>query len=905
MEDPMARPLPAALAALALIFTSSCAQNPATRTPPPQQPGASAKAGPFKPRAEVLKDTREIAGFFTTHLKRDHTLFLELKPDQLDRDFGMVLHFSRGVGDFNVHQGLPLTDMRLMRFRRLGDQIHLLHMNPYFTAAAGSPLRTALDGNIGHSIADVFKIEAEEGDAVIVNVTGFFASDYGNVSQQLRWYYNQRPVTFEREKSFVEGVMGFPRNVEIDANVNYKSADYPGFGGMGVSDYRSIPVGVRYSLVALPDEPMQPRLGDDRVGHFLTAIWDFSRDQHTTPYQRYVQRWRLEKRDPSAARSEPVQPIVFYIDRSVPHEYRRWVREGIEGWNKAFDAAGFIDAIVARDAPDDPEWSAEDLRYSTVRWTPGYQMGYAIGPSQTDPRTGEILNADVLISSSWVTSWLNTWQRWAGVDAMIAEHQQLQRVALGMGPERAHHVCTAAAGAGHELGLQYLNLLAVGALEAGSPMPEEYLGPAIRDLVLHEVGHTLGLRHNFKASSGIPYDRLHDREFTRRHGTSLSVMDYAAVNLAVDPREQGHYWNMEVGSYDVWAIKYAYAPVYEQTEDAPFSYSGVPATTPEAELVGLRKLASQAGDPLHTYATDEDNWLGPYAVDPYTNARDLGSDPLRFARDRHAIIDRIQPMLERRLVRIGDPYAALRSATTGIIFERYAALSTAIKQVGGIHHVRDRRGDPGNRPPFTPVTAERQREAVRMVIDNAFAEGAFRFEPELLNKLAPNRFSHWNTWGGVPVDYPVHQQIGSVQDALLEQLFDPVRLQRMVDNQVRMPAGQRPYAPAELFETVGAAIWAELGLAPRAPRNIDSFRRNLQRAHVNRLTGLMLDQRSPWQTLPTPEDARSLARYELSELSRRIDRALAARGSLDTPTRAHLAETKARVDRALDASLTL
>lgn len=897
--------------ALALGASTACVQvYPQDQKPTPapgtqaasQQDKKDEKKEPFKKWDDVLKDTRAIPGYFAFHLKRDQTLLLELRPDQLGRDFGLTLHHSRGVGDFNLHDGLPLSEARLMQFRRVGDTIYLVHMNTRFTADSGSPMRISLDENVGHSIVDAFKIESEHQETkhVLVAVTTFFVSDYAGLGDWIKFYYGNKPVSFDKERSFIGKVMGFPGNVEVDAEITYRASEAPRVGGEGVSDVRSIPVGIRYSLFALPDTSMRPRLADDRMGHFLDAVEDFSRDRQVTPYRRYVNRWRLEKTDHATPLGEPIRPIVFYIDRSVPHEYRRYVKEGIEAWGAAFEAAGFRNAIVARDAPDDSTWSAEDMRYSTVRWTAAHRMGYAIGPSQTDPRTGEILNADILISSTFVRSWLYEYQELAGPDDLRRRIDELQGLHRALPPHLAQRICLAEFGARHQLGLQYALLVGLGELEGGKPLPEDYLGDAIRDLVMHEVGHTLGLRHNFKGSSGIPYDKLQDTSFTRRHGLTLSVMDYGAVNVAVDRTRQGDYWNKGVGTYDKWVVQYAYAPIYEQNANGALSRTGTPVSTPEAERPGLEKIARRAAEPLHAYGTDEDNWLGPFALDPQTSAWDLGSDPIRYARDRAAIVRQVVPRLESRLITEGEGYQRLRGAMTGLLFERLIALLPVTKVIGGLSVARDHKGDPDGRPPFTPVPAATQREAVAVLVEQVFAEDAFGFEPDQLNKLAPSRWAHWGMpFFTVPLDYPIHDYVGLVQDVLLFTALDAYRLRRMVDNEVRAPRGEGSYTVSELLGTLTAAIWSEVSDGGRT-RPINSFRRNLQRSYLNELAGLLISQAAV-----IPEDARSLARYELRNLSDRIDAALAAPGTLDTATRAHLAESKARIDRALDASLTI
>jgi hypothetical protein len=489
----------------------------------------------------------------------------------------------------------------------------------------------------------------------------------------------------------------------------------------------------------------------------------------------------------------------------------------------------------------------------------------------------------------------------AGPDELRRQLERMQRLQTDLPPHLAQRVCTVELGKSRQLGLQYALPVGLGELDGAQPMPEEYLGDAIRDLVMHEVGHTLGLRHNFKASSGIPYERLQDTTYTREHGVTLSVMDYGPVNVSADRKRQGHYWNKEVGTYDQWVVQYAYATIYDQPANGPLAQTGTPVATPEEELVGLRKIAERASEPLHTYGTDEDNWLGPFAVDPNTSAWDLGSDPVRYARERVALVKQVQPRLERRLIGTGDGYQRLRGAVSGLVFERLLALLPSVKLVGGMYVARDHKGDPQGRPPFTPVAAARQREALRLIIENAFAEDAFDFDPDMLNKLAPNRWAHWGLpWFTVPLDFPVHDYVSLVQDVLLYDLMDAYRLRRMIDNEVRMPRGMEAFTAAELFETLTAAIWTELGDGRRGTRSVNSFRRNLQRSHLNELVGLMIG-RSP----AVPEDARSLARYQLKQLSERIGAALASGASLDVATRAHLDESKARIDRALEAEMVV
>jgi len=871
---------------------------------------------PFKPWESTLADTDTIDGYLSLYQKEDRTLYAKIPPERLGQTFGLVLHVSKGVGAYNLHDGLKLTDTRLMRFRRVGHQVHLVHRNTRFRADKGG-LRRSLRDNQAHSVVHTFDIVSrnDSTDALLIKLSDFLVSDYVNLGETMKAHFGGASVSFQNGKSYVDTVRAFEENVEVDAMLNYSGSNLSGKGKAAIPDDRSIPVGVRYSLFALPDEPMQPRRADDRVGYFTEVVKDFSRDRQADPYLRYVRRWRLAPSDTAAYRSgeavKPEAPIVFYVDHTVPDEYRSYVKAGIEAWNEAFRAAGYKNAIVAKDAPEDSSWSAEDIRYSTVQWTASHQMGYAIGPSQADPRTGELLNADILISSEFVRSWqedYGTLTPEADAGRGPSSMRETVRSLRQMLPDRlARHACGAERGMAQQLGLQQAALLARGRLPPGASMPEKYLGQAVKNLVMHEVGHTLGLRHNFKASSGVPNQKLHDESYTEKHGVSLSVMDYTPVNVALDADEQGDYWNPNVGPYDEWAIQYGYMPIAEQDEGGSFTRDGPLADTTTAALPGFDKIAARSSDSLHTYGTDEDAFLGPYAVDPLTNAWELGSSPLAFAETRTKLVRKVTPMLDERLVADGERYHLLRTATTALLKERLRTLMPVTKTVGGMYVARDHKGTPEARPPFRPVSDRTQRAAVDLLVDAAFAPDAFRFDAERLNKLAPDFHKHWGTERSLQIDYPLHQNVAALQSQLLGALLHPARLQRMIDLQARRT--EDAFAPADLLGRLTTAIWAELDAPPPQTVTINSFRRSLQRMYVDRLIDFLLET-TTWITISpagagqasVPEDVRSLARLELRTLSDRIEDVL-RRGGLDRTERAHLSETKTRIDRALEASV--
>ncbi|MGH7700123.1 MAG: zinc-dependent metalloprotease [Gemmatimonadales bacterium] len=868
-------------------------QPPAAPAPAAQTPAGGAKPDtakdlPWKPWTEVTKDARTVSGLFTLYLKREH-VYLALRPDQLDRDLLLVTQLSQGVGDFGIDGGSSMRS-DLVRFRRAGDKVQLWVVNPYVTAAPNSPMARTVDYSFGHSVAHAFPIASlrDTTDEVLIDLAPFLVSDWVDLGSffdlLIRVFRLQGGASFDKERSSFEGVRVFPTNLEADVRLTFRSNRFLGI--QTLSDYRYIPIGVHYSLVELPETPLRPRYADDRVGYFIAARKDFSRDTAATFFVRYVNRWRLEKKDPAARASEPVKPIVYYLDRTIPHEWRPYVRDGILEWNRAFETAGFRNAIEVREAPaDDTTWAAEDARYSTVRWIATMRSTYAIGPSDVDPRTGEILNADILVAASWIQAFQGDYRSYAGPHEMIRE-VFLEDSLLRADPHgRLARLCSYAGGLARRATLLRATLAATGSIAPGAPVPKAYVGQALKELIMHEVGHTLGLRHNFRGTATIPGERLTDRRFTATHGTSGSVMDYNPPAVSLDRSRQGDYYSGTVGTYDRWAIRYGYATVGSET--------------PEDELPGLRRIAAEAADPDHLYGSDEDAGFAGFGLDPTVTRYDQTSDPLGWARDHVRLVNRLFDSLETRLVAPGDPYTKLRAGFQDLLFERWFATLVATKYVGGAYTARDHRGDPDGRPAFRAVSAGRQREALRFIAVEGLGEGAYRFSPALLNHLAPERWFHWGAspFTASRIDFPLHDWALALQATLLDLLLDPGVLSRLRDAELRAEGGETTVTIPELFGTLTDAVWAEVGPAGDGRvRGVSSIRRDLQREHLGMLVRMLV---SPPPGLP--EDARTVARATLTELAAAMDRALGGRAELDAYTVAHLTDSRERIRQALDA----
>ena len=711
---------------------------------------------------------------------------------------------------------------------------------------------------------------------------------------------------------------------------------------------------LHYSISRIKGDPgFKPRKADQRIGYFTTAYDDYGKYEADDIRVRYINRWHLEKRDSKLKMSPPKQPIVFYIEHTTPVRYRRWVRKGILSWNKAFEQVGIVDAIEVRQQDKQTnqhmDKDPEDVQYNFVRWL-NNNISTAIGPSRVNPRTGQILDADIVLTDGWIRvfedqfsdlmpkvamqgmtpetlAWLAKHPKWDPRVRMADPSQRefIRQAILhaAMQPYAGHpHAknktkmlgddpmdgianrtsqlngsCLAAEGRKFDVAMMrmMINLKRFEDEKKDKDekdgekkdeekeedkeqmldgMPESFIGPLLADLVGHEVGHTLGLRHNFKASSIYTLAEINSEDVKGKKPMAGSVMDYLPTNFNFKGGEvQGDYAMIGVGPYDMWAIEYGYT----------------------LDNAKLPKILSRVAEPELIFATDQDT-MGP---DPLARRYDFSKDPLDFAKNQVRLANHHREKLLEHFVKKGDSWEKARVGYLLTLRLQTSSLSMMSNWIGGTHVYFDKKGDPNGRKPVEVVAVDKQRNALKFVIENSLRDEAFGLTPELLAHMTS---SGWReTFSFDEAAWPVHDRIMSVQSGVLTQLMNPTTLRRVYDNEFRIDPEEDALTLNELLKTVSTEVFSELKEVPvgkfteRKPA-ISSLRRNLQTEFLERLFDLA-DERDGAEAM---KPISNLATLMLRELQPQIESASKTAG-LDAYSKAHLSDSAQRIKKWLDS----
>ncbi|MFH0888332.1 MAG: zinc-dependent metalloprotease [Planctomycetota bacterium] len=828
---------------------------------------AAKKDGEEKDFSVIIKESIPITGVFTIyHNAKDGKAYLEIKPEQFDKIF--LCSVTRESGDGTFFDSAAMEDNFPFFFRKINKRVQLINKNVLFRADRDKPVFRAIEKGVSDSLVSSAAIISQthpQTGAVLVSLNDLFLFDRYNLAHYLN-EMTKSDFSLDKENSFFSTLKSFPQNTDIEITMHFRSNKPASVATL--ADGRSLFIRYYYSISMLPEDNYVPRLADDRVGHFITMYQDYSSMKPETPYVRYVNRWQLEKKDPKADLSAPKKPIVFWLEKTIPVEYREPIKKGILLWNKGFEKIGFSDAIVVYQQSDDADWDPADVRYNTIRWMFKPGAGHAVGPSDADPFTGQLYSTDIRISA----------------DMTRFNYTEFEEVINPLNKTKSDsRYCDYANGLAYQASFAMSLLQARGFLEGKEKEADKFVYDYLVELTAHEVGHTLGLRHNFKASSVMPLDQLHNKSITAEQGLCGSLMDYVPCNISIDPSKQGEFWQSTLGPYDYWAIEYAYKPL--------------DAKAPDEELSKLKEIASRCARPELAYGTDEDCFANsPMGIDPTCNLWDMGNDTLGFITQRITMAKELWGKIETKFSKPGEGYQKMRRVFGQGIQEYFIATTLACRFIGGIYHRRDHIDDPDGRIPFEPVPAQKQQQALDFIIDNIFTLSEKTLpDSRLLNKLAPERMPGFT--GGPEnthsVDMQIHNLILSVQQSALHYLYEPIVLQRLSDIELRYNKDEVKFGLTELFDNIRDGIWREA----MESKDINSFRRRLQRAHLDKLISLSMSNAGT-----IPQDAIVLARNDLLVIQGYIKVCLSNQ-TLDELTRLHLNDISEQIKKALDWKL--
>ena len=881
------RIVPYVLAILAFGVNARAAEAPA---PAPASPGPSPVARtaaatdvassltPLAYAAFIKKADRQ-SGLIDL-LKKDDDVYLDLGANELDHPFIVAPVLASGVGA-DAFAGRIFAPL-LIEFKRVGKRVLWIDKNADFTAPANSAAANALAISVTDSVINSTPIVAEdEATKRVVISAAFFLTDFENVGRDLGGRAAPTFVLFggpsaskfsvDATKSYIERTKALPKNDEILANLAFAG---PAGDLSGAPDGRGVRLRMHYSIVEPPaTESYEPRLADDRVGYFITAHKRFDDDTSSSPFVRYINRWNFGH-----------GPIVYYLTNEIPAQYKPAIRAGLLAWNDAFAKAGIPNAVEVRDQPTDAAWDPDDVRYSTVRWITSDRRPFsAYGPHISDPRTGEIIRVEIVIDGETLRSIKRGY-----ADQVVPSRVARDASGLPLATNPLANVCidtaTCDTNAYDSADLAAAGSVALRAYGASPKATEQYAKDWLTSVVLHESGHNFGLRHNFVSATLYPLASLHDKHFTQTHGLVGSVMGYTPVNISPPGTPQGDYFQLKLGPYDYWAIRYGYA-----------SPGGAHASV--ADRAFLHAIASESTQPQFAYATDEDA-NGPLAIDPRIATFHLSSDPLAFDANQFAVAGDLARRLDRIYPRDDRPYAEERATFETLLGTYRRAAMLATKYVGGTYTSRDHRGQPGGVAPIRPVPRTEARRAFAMLSEHVFSAHALQFSPTLLADLGPNHYLHRGIDRIDAPDFPVEEEVAALQDGVMYAMFSPEAMSRLANAAYKAAPGARTMSLDDLFIWTQAAVWGDL--APNLA-TIPAPHRALQRRYTGLLIAYALAPSFVVQSIGYPSDTASLASYELRRLAPAVDVALRSR-TLDVATRAHLEDMRARVRHALDAS---
>ena len=759
---------------------------------------------PCPPNA--AQETSTLESFLIVHVVCSDVL-LEIPAPMLRRSFLAYTEFAAlSTGGAEYAPGSAI-DSRVMQWVRIGNKVALATVNYDNWAGESTALQRGVAAVTLPTVVELFDVVKEgAGGAPVIDITSLFTT-HPPAGFALEFKRHYRMAHVDARRSMIRSVRAFPKNIAISFYQTWIPEERDLLKPPKGQDPPPAALGFLFStnILLLPEKPMLARCEDERVGYFSLPFNDYSSGEHRVLSKAVITRYRLEKKDPGAAVSDPVTPIVFYLSREIPDKWRPYLKQAVEQWRGPLEAAGFKNAIFARDAPtkeEDPDWDPGDLRYSVIRWAPGPREN-ALGPNVVDPRSGEVISSHSLI---W--------------------HDVLRLVELWY----------------------FTQVAPLDPRAKKLPLPDDLEGELLAYVVSHEIGHALGLRHNLKGHSAYSVQQLRSREFTEKFGNSTSIMDYSRFNYVAQPGDNAYLLPV-IGVYDYFAIDWGYRVIPGAKTCAD--------QWPELD----RLAAKQLDDPALRFGGEND----AADVDPGVNTQVLGSDPIEATDMGLRNIDRVVPMLIPATTSLGQPYYQLTEVYRTLLIKRQKELLSVAKIVGGVEEVRYHAGR--GTVPFTPVPAERQRKAVKFLLERGFTRPDALLDPQVLWRMAP--------YGGADAVQDTNQK-------LLAQLINEDVFYRMAEA-ATFPGAVGTYQGAELLYDLNDGLFIEL---TQARPVIDLYRRDLQRAYVKLLVSSLSSSEGP-------SEYRVALRNGLGDLGSKLDQTM--NKVRDPKTRAHLKDLRAAI----------